>query len=94
MNVLKDKWLLIDRGDHYTIGQIAEVNGDYILVRVQVKSDAPTDYYNVYHIGELSCECRQCVNTLFFDSEAQMKKWIAWIDNPDDKVIPIDRKKH
>ena len=87
------KFLLIDRGEHYIIGQVAEINGDYILMKVQAKSDCPTDFYHVYHIGELSCECRECVNSYFFDSEDQLQKWIAWIDNPNEKIIPIDRNK-
>ena len=93
MNSLKNKFLVIDHGDQYIIGQVAEVNGDYILIRIQVRSDCPTDFYHVYHIGELSCECRECINTYFFDNETQMKKWLAWIDNPGEKIIPFDRNK-
>ena len=94
MNSLKGLWVLIDRNENYMIGQVAEINGDYILVRMQTRSDCPTDFYHVFHISELSCECRECVNSYFFDDEVQLKKWLAWIDSPNEKIIPIDRTKH
>jgi len=90
MNSLKGKWILIDGGDSYKVGQVAEVNGDYVLIRLRVNSGCPIEtFYNVYHISELSCECRECVNSYFFDNEEQLQRWITWVNKTDDNVISI-----
>ena len=96
MNLLKDKFLIIDRGDNYSVGQVVEINNDYILIRIRTKSDCPVDFYHVYHIGELSCECRECMNSYFFETEAEMQEWITWTEKVVDfNVVSFDTtKKH
>ena len=92
MKSLKDKFLLIDRGDNFVTGQVADVNGDYVLILMQTKLDCPK-FYHVYHISELTCDCRECVNSYFFDNRDELEKWVAWIDPADDNIIPINGKK-
>jgi len=98
MESLKGMWLLLDRGDSYIVGHVVDVSGDYLKVSMKTKSDYPTAFYTVYHISELTCECRECVTSYFFDNEAKLKAWIDWIDRPEDNivkmVVPTDKKKH
>ena len=92
MNSLIGKWILMDRGEHYLIGHITDVNGDYIMIQMKPKTGSP-DFYHLYHIGELSCDCRECINSYFFDTEEQLTTWAAWIDKPDENnIVLLDKK--
>ncbi len=99
MHALKGLWILLDKGEHYHVGQVAAVDGEYILVKLR-PSEGPA-FHHLYHIGELSCECRECVNSFFFDTEKELEEWITFINKPDNSNVitlgptkpPWDRKR-
>lgn len=96
MKSLKDKWILIDKGEHYLTGQIIDIDGDYILVRMRrISSECPL-FSHLFHISELSCDCRECVNSLFFDDEKKLDAWIKFVDDRDsnNNVVSIDGKSY
>ncbi|SRR6266704_3419628 len=93
MQSLKNKWILIDKGDHYLVGQVTDIEGDYILVRMrQIVAECP-GYSDLFQISELSCECRDCINSHFFDDEKKLNAWIKFVDQENEiknNVISID----
>jgi len=93
MQSLKNLWILIDKGENYLVGKVADVDGEYILVRMrQIVLECP-EYFNLFHISELSCDCRDCVNSHFFDDEDQLNAWIKFIDQENENnnnVVSID----
>lgn len=93
MQSLRDKWILVDKGEHYLVGQVTDIEGDYILVRMRQLDNKCPWYFNMFHISELSCDCRECVNSLFFDDEDKLNAWIKFVDQENEiknNVVSID----
>lgn len=93
MKSLQDKWILIDKGNTYLVGQVIDIDDDYILVRMRQSDTKCPVYSSLFHISELSCDCRECINSLFFYDEEELDSWIEFVENKtneNNNVVSID----
>ncbi len=96
MQSLRNKWILIDKGEHYLIGQIIDVlNCEYLFVRMRPVNKETPVISNVFHISELSCDCRNCINSVFFNTEKELDTWIKFVERGNvSNVVSIDKNKN
>jgi hypothetical protein len=75
--------------EHYRIGHIAAAVGDCYLVqfdKLNDSADHPLPPMELYTVEELSEVCENCGQKLanLFKSRADMERWIAWLNEPEE----------
>jgi hypothetical protein len=77
--------------EHYSIGHIAAAVGDCYLIqfdKLKDSEDHPLPPMELYTLEELSEVCENCGQKLanLFKSRADMERWIAWLNEPEESV--------
>ena len=77
--------------EHYRVGQIATAVGDCYLIqfdKLKDLEDHPLPPMELYTLEELSEVCENCGQKLanLFKSRADMERWIAWLNEPEEFV--------
>ena len=75
--------------EHYRVGHIAAAVGDCYLVQfdaLKASGDHPLPPMELYTVEELAEVCENCGQKLanLFKSRADMERWIAWLNEPED----------
>jgi len=75
--------------EHYRIGHIAAAVGDCYLIqfdKLNDSADHPQPPMELYTVEELSEVCENCGQKLanLFKSRAEMERWIAWLNQPEE----------
>lgn len=85
------KWVLIDSGEHYNTGQIADVVCEcFVLVKIRPFNDVPPRMalFDLSSLMDDSCSS-------FFNTEQELDAFVTWLDTPQEgklKVVAINKK--
>jgi hypothetical protein len=82
------KWVLIDDGEYYQVGEITFTTNEYAFVRMRPPNGCV--YYRLYDLMHLAAN-----ETMFFESEKELDAFIEWIEkdsSPKLKVVSLKGK--
>ena len=89
-HILIGKWVVIDEGDSFRVGEVKGIVGDaaYVSIRCEAVHKHP-------QISQLiPLVSLQEKYNFFFDTEEQLDAWTEWLDTPSDdpKIVEFSKK--
>ena len=66
------KWVMVDEGEYYQVGEVTALYTDYIFVRLRPPDPTMVPHYRLFHFQDLFQSM-----TFFFDTEAELDAFIA-----------------
>lgn len=85
---LTGKWAFVNEEDYYHIGQVigSAADGACVLIRTTSPDGPPT--IRMFGLTEMMSD----TGTSFFDTEAELNEWLAWLETSGEDAKPAHLK--